>query len=84
MTGQYYIEACGFHRSTDNDWYAVTLEGGKTYQVDLQGESTGNGTLKYPFIYGIYDSAGVYISGTIDNSRGRWRRRPCGLHAGGE
>ena len=67
---QYYIEACGFHRSTDNDWYAVTLEGGKTYQVDLQGESTGNGTLKFPFIYGIYDSAGVYISGTIDNSRG--------------
>ena len=67
---RYYIEACGFHRSTDNDWYAVTLEGGKTYQVDLQGESTGNGTLKFPFIYGIYDSAGVYISGTIDNSRG--------------
>ena len=63
-------DLCEPHHSTDNDWYAVTLEGGKAYQVDLQGVSTGNGTLKYPFIYGIYDSAGVYISGTIDNSRG--------------
>ena len=67
MRGHYY---CGFHHPTDNDWYAVTLEGGKAYQVDLQGKSTGNGTLEYPFIYGIYDSDGVYISGTIDNSRG--------------
>ena len=67
MRGHYY---CGFHHPTDNDWYAVTLEGGKAYQVDLQGNSTGNGTLEYPFIYGIYDSDGVYISGTIDNSRG--------------
>ena len=67
MRSHYY---CGFHHPTDNDWYAVTLEGGKAYQVDLQGNSTGNGTLEYPFIYGIYDSDGVYISGTIDNSRG--------------
>ena len=48
------VLVCGFHRQTDNDWYAVTLEGGKTYQVDLQGASTGNGTLAFPFIYGIY------------------------------
>ena len=61
---------CGFFRKTDNDWYGVMLEGDRAYQVDLQGGSTGNGTLRDPFIFGIYDSDGAYIPGTMDNSRG--------------
>ena len=29
---------------TDHDWFAVALEAGKTYQIDLEGSPTGDGT----------------------------------------
>ena len=34
----------------DGDWFAVVLEAGKTYQIDLEGEYGGGGTLEDPFL----------------------------------
>ena len=44
--------------SWDFDWFRVELEGGKTYQFDLLGSPTGDGTLSDPWINGTYDAEG--------------------------
>ncbi len=62
------IEAAG-----DSDWFAVTLEAGTTYVVDLKGRATGDGTLRDPHLDGVYDADGVYISGTWDDDGGTGR-----------
>ena len=56
--------------SDDSDWFAVTLEAGKTYQFDLEGESTDKGTLGDPYLRGIHDANGALIDGTTDDSGG--------------
>ena len=48
----------------DRDWFEVTLQAGKVYRFDLKGEPTGDGTLPYPHISGIYDADGDRIDGT--------------------
>ena len=52
------------------DWFAVDLEEGRTYQIDVKGSPTGNGTLDDPLLLGIYDSLGDYISGTRNDDGG--------------
>ena len=54
----------------DRDWFAVTLNAGKTYRVDLEGSATGAGSLWDPYLYGIYDAGGNYIPGTYDDDGG--------------
>ena len=54
----------------DRDWFAVTMEAHKIYQVDLKGWSTGQGTLRDPYLRGIHDSNGDLIGGTTDNNSG--------------
>ena len=54
----------------DRDWFAVTLEAGTTYRIDLEGASTGAGTLADPYLRGIYDSRGTPIGGTTDDNDG--------------
>ena len=54
----------------DRDWFAVTLEAGQTYRIDLKGSSTGSGTLTSPYLRGIYDVDGVRIRDTTDNNGG--------------
>ena len=54
----------------DRDWFAVTLEAGSTYQIDLEGSWTGAGTLYNPYLYGVHDAEGVLIAGTTDNNGG--------------
>ena len=54
----------------DFDWFRVTLEAGKTYQIDLKGLDTGDGTLEDPFLDGIYDANGGLIPGTEDDDGG--------------
>ena len=49
----------------DSDWFAVTLDAGALYQVQVQGSATGNGTLADPYLYGLYQ----------DNGNGRPGRR---------
>ena len=57
----------------DRDWFAVTLVAGKTYQIDLKGSRTGEGTLEDPFLRGIHDENGVRIAGTGNNNGGTGR-----------
>ena len=57
----------------DVDWFAVTLEAGKLYRIDLEGEHDGDGTLKDPFLRGIHDADGSLIEGTADDDGGAGR-----------
>ena len=54
----------------DRDWYAVTLEAGTTYRIDLEGYQTGGGTLHDPYLRGVYDADGNLIPGTTDDDGG--------------
>ena len=57
--------------SGDRDWFAVELEAGRTYVIDLRGSPTGDGTLSDPYLRGIYDSDGNRISNTTDDDGGQ-------------
>ncbi len=57
----------------DVDWFAVTLEAGKAYRVDLEGAQTGAGTLSDPYLRGIHDSDGNLVDGTADDDSGAGR-----------
>ena len=57
----------------DHDWFAVTLEAGKTYRIDVKGADTGDGTLANPILVGVYDASGVLIGGTFDDNGGTGR-----------
>ena len=48
----------------DRDWFAVELEVGKSYQIDLEGAETGRGTMEDPYLRGVYDASGSKISNT--------------------
>ena len=54
----------------DQDWFAVELVAGKTYQFDAMGLSTGDGTLADPYLRGIRDSSGQRIRRTSDDDSG--------------
>ena len=54
----------------DRDWFAVTLEAGKSYAVDIKGHWSGNGSLVDPYLYGIHDADGNRIARTTDNDGG--------------
>ena len=54
----------------DIDWFAVTLEAGKTYRIDLEGSPTGAGTLVDPYLRGVHDAAGTLIAGTTNDDGG--------------
>ena len=56
----------------DQDWFAVTLEAGTTYRIDLKGFFTGGGRLLDPYLRGIYDSSGTLISGTANDNVNPW------------
>ena len=63
----------------DVDWFAVTLEAGKSYRIDLKGSPTGDGTLRDPYLYGVHDAAGTRLArttnvggGTGENSQVRF------------
>ena len=54
----------------DRDWFAVTLEAGTTYQIDLEGFRTGAGTLWDTYLYGVHDADGNRLPGTRDDDGG--------------
>ena len=57
---------------TDVDWYKVTLTGGTTYTIRMQGSWSQNGTLFDPLISGIYSAGGSFIANTYaDDKDGR-------------
>ena len=57
----------------DRDWFAVELDVGKTYRIELKGSRTGDGTLTDPFLRGIHDENGVRIARTGNNNGGTGR-----------
>ena len=54
----------------DLDWFAVDLVAGTRYRIDLEGSPTGDGTLRNPYLNGIYDSNGQLLSGTANDDSG--------------
>jgi serralysin len=60
ITGE--IEAEG-----DIDYIAVQLQAGVTYQIDMEGSSSGSGTLLDPFLTGIFNSNNVSVAGDNDD-----------------
>ena len=54
----------------DRDWFAVTLQAGETYRIDLEGLATGDGTLRDPYLRGVYDASGVFLGGTTNDDGG--------------
>ena len=54
----------------DRDWFAVEFEAGRTYVIDLEGSETGAGTLRDPYLRGVYDANGVFITGTRNDDGG--------------
>ena len=58
------------HYPHDRDWFRVTLEAGKEYQIDLRGTHAGGGTLFDPYLRGVHDSDGSMIDSTAKNDGG--------------
>ena len=54
----------------DRDWFAVTLQAGRFYRIDLKGSQTGSGTLRDPYLRGVYDDNGVLLDGTTNDDGG--------------
>ena len=54
----------------DEDWFAVTLEAGGWYRIDVKGSGSGAGTLRDPYLMGIHTSDGTPITNTSDNNSG--------------
>ena len=67
--------------SQDVDWFAVELEAGKRYQIDLEGRATGRGSLYDPWLRGIFDANGNEIPGTWDDDGGVGYNSRIALHA---
>ena len=49
----------------DRDWFAVTVEAGRTYLLKLGGSPSGVGSLADPELFGVHDDAGVLVAGTL-------------------
>ena len=54
----------------DVDWFAVPLVAGRHYRIDLEGTSTGQGSLEDPVLPGIYAADGTLIDGAGDDDGG--------------
>ncbi len=54
----------------DRDWFAVSLEAGKSYQIDLVGITPSAGALSDTFIEGVFDSSGIHIADIIGDDGG--------------
>ena len=57
----------------DEDLFAVDLEAGTEYRIDLRGWITGEGTLYDPYLRGIYDADGERNENTTNDNGGRSR-----------
>ena len=57
-------------REGDMDWFRVALEIGRTYEINLEGVSTGMGTLRNPYLHGVYDTDGNLVSDSSNDDGG--------------
>ena len=58
---------------SDVDWIRAVLVNGTTYVIDYEGSETGQGTLRDPYLRGIYNVNGKLISDTTDDNGGQGR-----------
>ena len=63
-------ETGSIERTDDQDWFKVELEADTQYRIDLKGSPSGDGTLADPYLCGLYDAEGDYVSGTRDDDGG--------------
>jgi hypothetical protein len=56
--------------ASDQDGFQFNTRAGYQYQIDVEGVSNESGTLKDPFIVGLYDRSGTAISYTQDDDSG--------------
>ena len=68
--GAGFTVAGAIEASYDKDWFRITLEADKTYQIDLEGSPTNKGTLADPYLHGVYDAEGDLIWYTSDADSG--------------
>ena len=54
----------------DRDWFGVEFEAGRAYLIQLEGRQKDLGTLRDPYLFGIYDQSGDRIPNTSDNDNG--------------
>ena len=54
----------------DVDWFKLLISVEDRYQIDLEGQETGSGSLRDPLLLGVYDADGNYISGTRNDDGG--------------
>ena len=57
----------------DQDWYAVWLEPGKVYRIELESVFESDSPLRDGFIRGLYDVNGNFVAGTADDDGGSGR-----------
>ena len=55
---------------SDRDWFKTSLTEGKTYKVNVLGKSTGDGSLRWPKLTGIYNSSGERFPNTGNDDHG--------------
>ncbi len=53
----------------DEDWFAVTLQAGQGYAIDVEGSDTGGGTLMDPYAL-LYDADGNVVAQDDDGGQG--------------
>ncbi|MCA8932948.1 MAG: PPC domain-containing protein [Rhodospirillaceae bacterium] len=66
----------------DVDWFAVTLDGGTAYTVDVEGRRTGGGSLGDPLVR-IFDTVGAEVAMDDDSGEGLNPRATFTTGAGG-
>ena len=54
----------------DKDWFKTSLTEGETYKVNVLGKSTGDGSLRWPKLTGIYNSSGERFPNTENYDHG--------------
>ena len=71
----------------DVDWFAVELEAGRVYWIELRGMHSRHGTLRDPHLNGVYDPDGNLIPGTTNSpddveyySRVSFKATTSGIH----
>ena len=54
----------------DQDWFAVDLVADSAYRIDLEGKSSGAGSLVDPYVFGVRLADGTMVAGTDDDDSG--------------
>jgi len=55
---------------SDQDWFSADLDAGRTYRIELDGDSGSGSSLSDPYFRGIYDAHGTLIPGTTNDDGG--------------